>query len=158
MLETLAGLVDGTAFALWAARDPLAYPVANVVHLLGLVMLVGGIGLLDLRLAGAFRAIPVMPLAAAVTPWGVCGLLLLVASGSVLFAADATALSGSQTFSLKLILLGLGLTNALLFRLWWQKRLPTWDSSPPLAGRLMAVASLLMWLGVAGLGRWIAYS
>jgi len=158
MLETLAALVEGTAFALWAARDPLAYPVANVVHLLGLVMLVGGIGLLDLRLAGAFRAIPVVPLAAAVTPIGIGGLMLLFASGSVLFAADATALAGSQTFALKLIFLGLGLGNALLFRLWWQKRLPTWDGRAPTAGRLMAIASLLLWLGVAGLGRWIAYS
>lgn len=158
MLDMLAGLVEGTAFALWAARDPLAYPVANMVHLLGLVMLVGGIGLLDLRLAGAFRAIAVAPLAAAVTPVAVAGLVLLVASGTMLFAADAAALARSQTFSLKLMVLGLGLGNALLFRLWWQKRLPAWDANAPLTGRLMAMVSLLLWLGVAGLGRWIAYS
>ena len=61
-------------------------------------MLVGGIGILDLRLAGAFRAIPVAPLSRALTPIALAGLVLMVPSGATMFAADAATLAGSATF------------------------------------------------------------
>ena len=44
------------------------------------------------------------------------------------------------------------------FRFIWQNRIERWDMDPPIWGRVMAVASLLLWLSVAGFGRWIAYS
>ena len=45
-----------------AMRDhPFLYPVVNVVHLLGLVLIVGPIGLLDLRLLGFARQVPLPP-------------------------------------------------------------------------------------------------
>src|SRR3546814_8048303 len=59
-VESLTGFAEAlqaSTFGVWAAQSSLAYPVANVHHLLGLVMLVGGIGVVDLRLAGAFRSL-----------------------------------------------------------------------------------------------------
>nr|MBA2771859.1 hypothetical protein [Sphingomonas sp.] len=56
-LCAFAEAVEASPFGMWAAQSPLAYPIANVVHLFGIFMLIGGIGILDLRLAGAFRAI-----------------------------------------------------------------------------------------------------
>lgn len=152
MLEAIAAAVEGTPFALWAARHPLAYPLANVVHVLGLVLLLGGIGLVDLRLMGLFRALPLVALSQALTPLGIGGLCLLAASGSVLFAADATSLAGSPIFRWKLVLIALALTNALLFRLLWKP-----SETAAGWGRAMALASLCLWLSVAVLGRWIAY-
>lgn len=157
-LQAFGAAVQNSGFGLWAAQSSLAYPVANVVHLFGLVMLVGGIGILDLRLAGAFRAIPVAPLSRALTPIALAGLALIVPSGTVMFAADAEALVFSATFRWKLALIAFALANALAFRFLWQRRLEGWDAEPPSAGRLMAAASILLWLGVAALGRWIAYS
>lgn len=157
-LLAFAEAVQNSGFGLWAAQSSLAYPVANVVHLFGLVMLVGGIGILDLRLAGAFRAIPVAPLSRALTPIALAGLALIVPSGAVMFAADAQALVFSTTFRWKLALIALALANAVAFRFLWQKRLERWDSEPPRAARAMAAGSILLWLSVATLGRWIAYS
>lgn len=151
--ETLAA----SGFGQWASGSSIAYPLANVVHLLGLVMLVGGIGLLDLRLAGAFRALPVAPLSRALTPIAIAGLLLMVPSGLTMVAADA-AVAESATFRWKLLLIGLALANAVAFRLLWRDRIDTWDEGPPAAGRLMAAGSILLWLAVAAFGRMIAYS
>ena len=92
-LTSLAEAVGASGFGQWASMSPTAYPLANVVHLLGLVMLVGGIGILDLRLAGAFRALPVAPLSRALTPIAIAGLVLMVPSGATMFAAD-TAIGG----------------------------------------------------------------
>jgi hypothetical protein len=132
--------------------------VANSLHLLGLVMLVGGIGVVDLRLAGLWRTLPAASLSRALTPVALCGLALLVASGTVLFASDGTALAGSAVFHRKLVLIALALANALLFRLVWQRRVEAGDEVPPLIGRTSAAASLALWLAVGTLGRLIAYS
>ena len=121
-------------------------------------MLVGGIGLLDLRLAGAFRSLPLPPLEAVLTPFAIAGLALMAPSGFIMFAADARALSGSEAFQLKLILITLALANAAAYRLIWRRQAADGDSEPAGLPRVMALASLVLWLAVAALGRLIAYS
>jgi hypothetical protein len=103
------GWIDGAAAALeasvlgtWARGSAIGYPLANLAHLLGLVLLIGPIGLLDLRMAGLFRDIPLRPLARATVPLAAIGLLLLAPSGLVMFAADATALVGAPIFQWKM--------------------------------------------------------
>jgi hypothetical protein len=155
LLLRLAEAVAATPFAAWAAASPQAYPVANVLHLLGLVLLLGGIGLIDLRLLGLFPRLPLQPLAEALTPLGIAGLVILVPSGAVLFAADAVAVAGNEMFRLKLVLIAIALANALAFRVLYRRL----DAAPPaMPARLMAAASLALWLGVATYGRLIAYS
>ena len=154
-LASIAARVAETPFADWAAGSSWAYPVANVLHLLGLVLVLGGNGLVDLRLIGLFRRLPLEPLAAALTPLAIAGILLLAASGSVLFAADAAALAQSDLFRTKLIAIAVALINAIAFRLLYG-RSPA--DPPPLPARLMAAASLALWLLVGTCGRMIAYS
>ena len=154
MLSSIAARVAETPFAAWAAEAAWVYPAANVVHLLGLVLLLGGIGLVDLRLIGAFRGLELGALARALTPLAISGFALLALSGSVMFAAD-TAVAQSQTFRTKLLLTVLALVNAAAFRL----RFGSGATEPtPAAARLMGAASLLAWLAVAYCGRMIAYS
>jgi hypothetical protein len=132
------------------------YPPANVAHVLGLVLLVGAIGVLDLRIAGLGRAIPVAALSRLTTPIAVVGLGVMLASGFLLFAADAGPLVKSRTFQVKMALLALGLGNAALFRLRFGDLRD--GREPPLPARLMAVASIGLWTAVGTLGRLIAYS
>lgn len=157
-LGAFAEAVQASGFGEWAAGSSLAYPLANTVHLLGLVMLVGGIGVVDLRLAGAFRALPPAALSRALTPIAIAGLALMVPSGAVMFAADAASLVGSPVFRWKLALIVLALANAVAFRLLWRHRLADWDAGAPAAGRVMAAVSILLWLTIGTLGRMIAYS
>lgn len=118
----------------------------------------GGIGLLDLRLAGLFRNLPAGPLARVLIPTAVLGLVLLAGAGLVMFAADAGALAASPVFRWKLTLIAVGLVHAFAFHLLWRKRLAGWADDPPALGRVMAVFSVGLWLTVAALGRWIAYA
>lgn len=154
MLDWLAARVAGTPFATWAAESSVAYPAANVAHLLGLVLLIGGIGLVDLRLVGLFRALPLQPLARALTPLGMMGTLILAASGAVMFAADP-AVAQSETFRTKLVLIAVGLVNAAAFRILYGHIAA---DPAPVPARLMGAASITLWLVVAYHGRMIAYS
>lgn len=156
-LIRLAEALETSSFGIWARESPWAYPTANLVHLLGLILLVGGIGVVDLRLAGLFRAIPLQPLSRALLPVALLGLALLAASGPVMFAADAHALADSEVFRWKLTLIALALVNAVAFRLHWSGTLAYGDRISPI-GRAMAVTSIALWLSVAALGRMIAYS
>jgi hypothetical protein len=122
---------------------------------LALVLLLGGIGLVDLRTVGLFRALPLQALSKALVPIAATGVLILAASGSILFAADAKSLAMSGTFRLKLILIALALANVAAFRLLFGAVVA---DPPPAAARLLALVSLLLWLGVAICGRMIAYT
>lgn len=128
-----------------------AYPVANILHLFGLVMLLGAIGIVDLRIVGFFPNLPLKGTVRSLTPIGLAGLALLFATGPLLFAADATALVRSDVFARKLVLIAFALLNALLFRRLWR------GSEPTLLLRGVAITSLLLWISVAALGRLIAY-
>lgn len=140
-------MVEATAFARWATGSAVAYPVANVVHVIGAIVLVGAIGLLDLRILGYGRGIPLEALSRALTPLALAGFAAMVVSGAVLFVADAAALTVSAAFRLKILLILAAGANAMAFR-----RLAT----SPLA-RVFALTSLTLWLGVVIAGRMIAY-
>lgn len=144
-----AAWLDAAGVRAWAGGP--AYPWINTAHLLGLVMLVGGIGVVDLRVLGAWRMLPLPELSRALTPVALAGLAILLPSGLLLFAADGATLAGSAIFTAKLMLIALALANALAFRM-----LSVASRSP--VARVQAAASLALWLTVGGLGRFIAYA
>lgn len=153
MIAELVAALETSPLGMMARESAWVYPLANIVHLLGLILLVGGIGLLDLRLAGCFRTLPLDPLCRALTPFAILGLLLLAGSGTLLFVADAGALVRSPRFQAKLLLIAIALANVLVFRLLWRG-----ETTPHLLLRVVALLSLLLWLTVAALGRLIAYA
>jgi hypothetical protein len=155
MFAAIGDWVAATRFADWAASSAYAYPAANTVHVLALVLLLGGIGLVDLRTIGLFRGLPLQPLSKALVPLAATGVLILAASGSILFVADAKSLAANGTFQLKLVLVALALANVVLFRALFGRVV---SDPPPVAAKLLALVSLLLWLGVAIAGRLIAYT
>jgi len=156
-LLALASWLEAVGIEEWARATAWVYPWANVLHVIGVVMLVGGIGVVDLRVAGLWRRLPLVALSRALTPVAAAGLALQFASGIVLFAADGGALAGSSTFQAKLILLALALANAFAFRRYWRRHAGGDDYAPPALARVSAVVSLTLWLAIATLGRLIAY-
>ncbi len=150
--------LQDSALGLGIRHSIWIYPVANILHVLGMALLVGSIIALDLRLLGFGRKI--VPVAAAsrfLTPIAIGGILLIVPSGLTLFTADAGPLAANRILQIKLVLIALGLLNAILFRVLWERRLSHWDRDRPVLGITQAFASMAIWLGVPVLGRLIAY-
>lgn len=134
-----------------------AYPLANVAHLFGLVLLAGGIMAVDLRIMGFWRKLPVRPLSDALTPFAITGLLIFALSGAAMFAADSRALVGNDVFLLKLWLVGLAVANAFAFRRFSRGSLDSWGRKIPFLARASAAVSLLLWSAAIICGRMIAY-
>ena len=143
-----------------ALRDsPWLFTSAGIVHLVGVVILVGGIIVLDIRLLGLSRALPARKLAAHVLPWAAASLLLIVPSGLTMFVAFAGELIASPVFALKMCLILAALTNAAVLHAGVLRGAALWDidATPPLAARAAAAASLAFWLSVVVCGRLLAY-
>ena len=132
------------------------YAIVNVAHILGVILLVGGIGAVDLRVMGFGRRIPIGALSKMLTPLAVAGLLIQVISGFMLFAADAGPLTRSAVFLTKIGMVALALVNALCFRALFPRI--EHGADPPNLARAMAAASIALWLTAGCLGRLIAYS
>jgi hypothetical protein len=129
------------------------YPLANMSHVLGAALLVGAIVTLDIQVLR--RANNVGIITRAVTPVAACGLVLQVASGTVLLAADAMPVVVNPVFQFKMAMLALGLVNVALFR--WRFGGGRKAEIPLERATWPAALSLASWLLVLLAGRFIAY-
>ncbi len=151
--------LENTSLAAAARESPWFYPAVETVHIIGVVLLVGGAAMFDLRLLGASRGLPVSDTARHLLRWSRIGLVVVVPSGLLLFASNATALSVNPAFRLKLVLLVAAGVNAYLFHRWPFKTVTEWNSEvpAPTGAKIAALVSLVLWASVISCGRFIAY-
>lgn len=133
------------------------YPTANVLHVLAVGVLIGSILAFDLRLLGLGRRADVAPLASLLLPAAAVGVGMAVATGFLLFTADATAVAANSVFPIKLALIALGLVNVAAFHLRLGRGIDRWNGWVPASARVSAAVSLAAWFGTATAGRLIAY-
>ena len=140
------------------------YPLVQVAHIVGFVLLAGAAMLFDLRVLGitSMRGdapVAIRPLGLHVLPWAVVAALLVVPTGVLMFVVDADALIGNRAFVLKIGLLALAAGNAIAFHLGAGRHWAGWakPDSVPAGAKLHAAASLFLWIAIIGCGRMIAY-
>lgn len=158
----------GPAWLVWLEGSTVAaamrqwlwlYPIVEIVHILGFVVLVGAAVLFDLRLLGLARRLPVSDLARHHLRWARMALCLIVPSGLLMFAAHATEMAANPAFQIKLVFMALAGLNAAIFHRVTFRSVGSWDREvgTPGGARLAAVASLVLWSGVIACGRLLAY-
>ena len=135
----------------WIASHPIAYPALEVLHIVGIALLLGNLALLELRVWGAARELPLRALARSALALSLVGFALVAASGLLMFAANPAELLANRSFLLKLGLVGTAGLNAALFHA--RDGLTRLDA----LARAQTVLSLGLWVGAIIAGRWIAY-
>jgi hypothetical protein len=128
-----------------------AYPALEVVHLVGIALLLGNLVLLELRVFGRGASLSVPALARLCLALVGSGFALAGASGLLMFLSQPSELLANRAFTLKMGLLIAAGCNAA----WFHGR----DSLQRLdrTARGLMLLSTLIWLGVLTCGRWIAY-
>jgi hypothetical protein len=150
--------LQDSSFGMAIRHSLWLYPLGNVLHVLGVAFLVGSIVALDFRFLGFGRQyVSAQGASKLLTSFAVAGILMLVPGGVIVFVADAGPLAANSLMQLKMLLVVLGLANALLFRRQWGGRLAFWDAEATGAARAQILASIAIWLAVPTLGRLIAY-
>jgi uncharacterized protein DUF6644 len=129
-------------------------------HLISLMLFAGTILVVDMRILGfTFRRTPVSVVSDRVLPLTVAGFLMVVTTGALLFFAKPLAYYHNVWFRAKLIFLALAMINIVFFHTRVQRNQSEWDNAPKAPGlaRASAALSLLSWLLVITMGRFIAY-
>jgi len=155
-LRPLFQWCDSTWISVAIRDSTWAFAVVEILHLLGLAMLLGSLVVFHLRLLGfgmRRQAVPV--LAGELRPWTVGGLTVMVVTGALMFFSEALKCYASPPFAVKMMLLvaAVALQVAVFRRARLMKdgtRLPVW--AKPAAG-----LSLLLWFGVGVAGRAIGF-
>jgi len=158
--ELLAWIEHSTLGVLMRGSGVWAYAVVNLFHILGVATLFGSILILDLRLLGVWRNVPLASLARAAVPLARVGFGLAVATGAGLLATNATEYVGNPFLLIKFPAIALGLANVWLLGRSGAWRAHRTRALTPGEGRQLAAlggVSLASWLTAVAAGRMIGY-
>lgn len=160
-LHSLALALGDSAIGEWMRSNVRAMPVVEALHVVAVALVLGTVLVVDLRLLGLpdWRR-PVTRVAGELLrlTWG--GFGLAVITGVMMFTANAATYYGNTAFRLKLLALGLAGLNMAVFHLGAFRTVGTWDRDQraPNAARMAAALSILLWIGIIFLGRWIGFT
>jgi uncharacterized protein DUF6644 len=158
VLDSFAKWLVTTRVSAFVTGYPWVWPASETLHFIGLSLLVGAVGLIDLRILGVARRIPFAPLFGLVR-WGVLGFVINLATGILFLAGHPEQYVHNSAFQLKMLLILLAGINVVLFNLTVFRKtaaLGPGDEAPP-GARAIAAASLFLWLSVVYLGRMLPY-
>jgi len=136
------------------------YAFLNLFHILGVSTLFGSVLVLDLRLLGLARQLPIRDLARFTTALSKAGFALAAATGMMMLSTNGTEYTGNPYLPAKFVAIGAGLVNVAVVN-----RLGAWRAAGvrDLSGaerRTLAIAggtSLASWLTAVVCGRMIGY-
>ena len=136
------------------------YALVNLGHILGISLLFGAIVVLDLRLLGFWRWIPLDLMAKPTTAVAGTGFAVAFLTGPALLATKATEYVGNPFLPIKLVAILLGIINiAILHNLpaWKQRATPQLAASGQRQLAMAGGASLFCWVSAITAARLIAY-
>lgn len=161
MLELMAWLEASALSEFLRGLNIWTYGLINLVHILGIGTLFGAVLLLDLRLLGWWRSIPVQSLIRPTVPLAAIGFILAAASGTLMFSFNTTNYHGNPFLYIKLPVIVVALVNvAIIQRLAAWRRATAGVPAEPGDQNVLAICgalSLLTWTTVIICGRMIGY-
>ena len=135
------------------------YGVVNLVHILGVSTLFGAVLVLDLRLLGLWRTVPLPSIAGPTVPVATTGFVMAALTGPAMLATNATEYVDNPFLLIKFPAIALALLNVAVV-----SSRPAWKAMgrepTPADRRMLAIGgavSLAAWLTAIGAGRMIGY-
>ena len=155
------GSLEASSLATTIRESLLFFPLLESFHVIGLTMVFGTAAILDLRLLGlASTRRPFTRIASDVLKWTWAAFALTAVTGSLMFITNAGVYYHNFYFRSKMALLLLAGINMLMFELTAGRSVKHWDKNEaaPLAGKTVAAVSLILWICIIFLGRWIGFT
>ncbi len=136
------------------------YGIVNLTHILGVSSLFGSVLVLDLRLIGLWRRVPLGAIARPTVPIATAGFIVAATSGVCLITTNGSEYVGNPFLLIKFPAIFLGVVNVAIL-----SRLPAWKAretrevteSEQRVLSVFGAISLLSWLTAIGAGRLIGY-
>lgn len=156
MLLAVFEWCDATALGAAVRNSLWLFPTIEAVHLLGLSVLGGALLVVDLRLLGVgLKRQTIAELAEQMRPWLLGALVVMGATGFMLFLSEAIKCYYNDAFWMKITTLPV----ALMFSFTVRARVAgTGGLDASMRTRLVGAISIALWFIVAAAGRWIGFS
>ena len=135
-------------------------PTVQTVHILAIAAVMSSMLMLNLRLLGITgRDQPLAGVSARFRPVIWWTLPILLVSGSMLIVGEPVRSLENAFFQIKMLLLITVIIVTLGYQAPLNKDAGFWEATNTRRGaiKLIAVFSLLLWVGIVCAGRWIAY-
>ena len=149
--------LESLPLSVWVHESPSvwAQPTVLTLHTMGMGVLVGACWVLDLRLLGVGRTVPLSAFRWVFRAVAI-SLFVNVVTGALLFAGRATTWGPALPFFIKIALVVASAATVLPLRSYVLRSDP---NQLEVSGRirLLAIASILAWSGAITAGRLLAY-
>lgn len=148
-----------TPMGAWVRDSGWAFPFLESMHFLGMALLIGIVGAIDLRVLGVARAVPLAPLHR-LLPLAFVGFGINVITGFFFICHDPAIYLLNFSFQLKMLLILVAGLNALWFRLGVFLDLDAWGPGIEASrlAKVISAASILIWIAVITAGRYIGFT
>jgi hypothetical protein len=158
-MHSLAEWLAATQMSALVNEYSWVWPACETLHFLGLALLVGNIGLVDLRLLGVEKRLALAPLSQFIR-FAVLGFAINLLTGIVFFVGNPFQYISNIAFGFKIVFIALAGLNVGIFYATGVDRkvamMGPGDDAPPLA-KIIAATSLLLWVAVMYMGRMLPY-
>ena len=157
MLEIIAEEIFGTPLNQWVVGTYWLWPLLEIIHFIGLSLLIGGLIVVDLSLVGVLRSGRWVD-SHRLLPAVVVGFFLNLVTGVLFFVGDPMRYSVNIAFQAKMILILVAGLNALYYH---HRLMPVLAldkiGQSSIKIKIVGLLSLTSWFTVLALGRLIPY-
>ncbi len=156
--QPIAFWMRDTSLSAWVNGTSWVFPTAEILHFLGLILLFGSLAVIDFRIIGVARRLPLKPLMAFV-PFTLLGFVINLATGIIFMFADPIRYFPNPSWQLKMLCVAAAFANVLYFKFVIHPVIER-DGDAAAArfdARFVAAASLILWTLVIAFGRLIPY-
>ena len=139
--------------------EPWVWPLCETLHYLGLSILLGTVGLFDLRVLGVAKGIPIESIHRLI-PWGIGGYAVNILTGIIFFVGHPDQYFYNNAFRLKALFMVVAGLNVLAFygtSAFRELKKSGPDADPPFRAKVIAGTSLSMWVAVLICGRLLTF-
>lgn len=161
MINEFLTQLEATSVATAVRENTWLFPTIESLHVLAISLVVGTIMIVDFRLINvASRRRPVSEIMREVLPYTWVAFCCALITGGLLFSSAAVKYAHNPPFLFKMLLLLVAGTNMAAFHLGSGRKIALWDRDimTPTGARVAGGLSILIWVSVVALGRWIGFT
>src|SRR6266849_8576615 len=150
--------LESTRLSVFMAHSFVAWVTCAILHFLGLSLLIGTVGLFDLRLMGVAKGLSPSAMHRLI-PWGVVGFAVNLITGTLFFIGLPFRYIHNPAFQLKLTFLAVLGINMLVFYANAYRKVARLgpDEATPVGAKIAGGTSFILWIGVICAGRMVAF-
>jgi len=156
--DALGNWLKDTSLSAFVLENKWVWPASETIHFIGLALLIGAVGVVDLRMLGIAKELRFSALHRLVR-WGVVGFILNLITGVLFFVGAPFQYIHNIAFQLKLLFMLLAGVNVLIFYFTVFRQaeaLQPGEDAPP-GAKWIAATSLFLWFGVMFWGRMLPF-